>query len=73
MKEMINSLVFREEPLTDVQVKHRYEHNERTAKVYANENINLALSGNNIHLKADNEPLCLTNINLINYNALLFF
>ena len=52
MKEMINSLVFREEPLTDVQVKHRYEHNERTAKVYANENINLALSGNNIHLKA---------------------
>lgn len=28
---------------------------------------------NNIHLKADNELLCLTNINLINYNVLLFF
>lgn len=51
MKEIINSLVFREEPLTDAQVQHRYEHNERAAQVYANENINLALSGNNIHFK----------------------
>ena len=52
MKEIVNSLVFREEPITDAQVQHRYEHNERTAKVYANVNIKLALSGNNIHLKA---------------------
>lgn len=44
-----NYLVFREEPLSEAQIPHREEHNERTAQVYANGNINLALSGNNIY------------------------
>lgn len=44
-----NYLVFLEEPLSDAQAPHREEHNERIAEVYANGNINLALSGNNIY------------------------
>lgn len=51
MGETVNYLVFREEPLTDSQIPHRYEHNERMAETYANSNINLALSGDNIYLK----------------------
>ena len=46
---MGNYLVFREEPLKKTQINHREEHNERTADVYANGNINLALSDNNIY------------------------
>lgn len=46
-----NYLVFREEPLTDSQIPHRNEHNERMANTYANSNINLSLSGSNIYLK----------------------
>jgi len=46
---MSNYLVFREEPLKITQINHREEHNERTADVYANGNINLALSSNNIY------------------------
>lgn len=48
---MNHYLVFREEGLSDLQVNHRYEHNERTAEYYNNQNIDLALSGDNYYLK----------------------
>lgn len=44
-------LVFREEPLTRSQISHRQEHNEREADCYANGNIDLARTDDNIYFK----------------------
>ena len=41
---MQNYLVFREEALTDKQIGHREEHNERTSKRYNNGNIDISQS-----------------------------
>ena len=48
---MNNYLVFREEGLTLKQSYHRYEHNERKAKKYNNDNIYEELSEYNIYYK----------------------
>lgn len=48
---MNNYLVFREEPLSDIQIQHRNKHNERRADNYNNGNIDIALSGNNYYFK----------------------
>lgn len=44
-------LVFREEPLTRSQIGHRQEHNEREADCYANGNIDLTRTDDNIYFK----------------------
>ena len=48
---MNNYLVFREEPVASSGILHRQQHNERQAEVYANANIDLAMSDSNVHFK----------------------
>lgn len=48
---MNNYLVFREEGISSAEVKHRYEHNERTAQRYNNTNIKTELSPDNYYYK----------------------
>lgn len=52
---MDNYLVFREEPLTEKQIGHREEHNERRAVRYNNTNIDTARSERNIYFKKPEE------------------
>lgn len=52
---MQNYLVFREEALTDKQIGHREEHNERTSKRYNNGNIDISQSKDNIYFKKPEE------------------
>lgn len=57
---MQNYLVFREEALTEKQIGHREEHNERTSKRYNNANIDISLSGKNIYFKKPDKGYAVT-------------
>lgn len=48
---MTNYLVFREEGRNKNSIIHCYEHNERTAAHYINQNIDMSLSGHNFYYK----------------------